>query len=292
MNLTQLKYFMAVCEYGTVSAAAERLHIAQPSLSIAIKELENEFEIALFNRTHKGMQLTDDGRRFLYMSADIVERAENAERTMKDIGRGKKSLRLGVPPMIGSLVLPLIYTDFVAKSPDIDVEIIECGGEEAAKLMRDGLIDMAFISHSGDLDADMDFFRIGDLEIVCSASVGNSTVKDGTVSPKVLDGVPLVMYTDGFFQSRRIKNWFECESIEPNVLVTTNQLSTMIKLISSGTAVGFLFDKLVENEDNIECVSLEPPITLNISLVWQKNRHLFSTMKRFKHFIEDSGLLK
>ena len=60
--------------------------------------------------------------------------------------------------------------------------------------------------------------------------------------------------------------------------------------ISSGTAIGFLFDKLVENEDKIVCVPLDPPITLNISLVWQKNRQLLSGMKRFKSFIEENSL--
>ncbi len=292
MNLMQMKYFMAVCEYGTISAAAEHLHIAQPSLSIAIKELEGEFQTALFNRTHKGMQLTEEGRRFLSMCADIVERAEGAERTMKDMGRGKKSLRLGIPPMIGALILPSIYRDFIMQNKDIDIEIVECGGEEAACMLRDGLIDMAFISHSEDLGADIESVCLDNLEIVCSASVGSSIVKEGAVSPRALDEVPLIMYKDGFFQSRKIKKWFADGEVKPYVLVTTNQLSTMIKLISSGTAVGFLFDKLLENEEGIESVPLDPPMVLRISLAWQKNRFLFSGMKRFKSFVEKNGLLK
>ena len=100
------------------------------------------------------------------------------------------------------------------------------------------------------------------------------------------------MYKDGFFQSRKIKKWFADGELEPCVLVTTSQLSTMIKLISSGTAVGFLFDKLVKNEEGIESVPLDPKIVLSVSLAWQKNRFLFSGMKRFKSFVEKNGLLK
>jgi len=288
----QLKYFLAVCEHGTVSAAAEDLHIAQPSLSIAIKELEGEFGVSLFCRTHRGMQLTGEGEQFLAMCADIVERTERTERIMKEMGRERKSLRLGVPPMIGSLVLPLIYKDFVLQSPDLSVEIIECGGESAAKMLRDGLIDMAFVSHSGEHDADMESVRLDELEIVCGASSDNPIVKEGPVSPRMLGDVPLVMYKDGFFQSRKIKNWFAGENVEPYILVTTNQLSTMTKLVSSGTAIGFIFDKLVKNEEKIKCFSLDPPITLSVSLVWQKNKPLFSGMKRLKSFVEQNRLFE
>ena len=61
MNLMQLKYFNAICTFGTVSGAAEYLHIAQPSLSNAIKELEGEFGVLLFSRRHRGMVLTPAG---------------------------------------------------------------------------------------------------------------------------------------------------------------------------------------------------------------------------------------
>ena len=61
MNINQLKYFDAVCTFQSVSLAAEYLHISQPSLSSAIKELENEFGILLFKRHHRGMVLTPEG---------------------------------------------------------------------------------------------------------------------------------------------------------------------------------------------------------------------------------------
>jgi len=57
MNLNQLKYFSAVCTYQTISDAAAYLHISQPSLSSAIKELEKEFGVVLFRRHHRGMVL-------------------------------------------------------------------------------------------------------------------------------------------------------------------------------------------------------------------------------------------
>ena len=159
-------------------------------------------------------------------------------------------------------------------------------------MLRDGFIDMAFVSHSEELGADIEYICLDDLEIVCSVGRDNSTVKAGAMTPGELEGIPLVMYKDGFFQSRKIKKWFADGKVDPYVLVTTNQLSTMIKLISSGTAVGFLFDKLVADEESIRSAPLDPPMVLRISLAWQKNKFLFSGMKRFKSFVEKSGPLK
>ena len=61
MTLTQIQYVLAVAETGTISAAAKRLFIAQPSLTASIKELENELQVTLFRRTNKGVTLTPEG---------------------------------------------------------------------------------------------------------------------------------------------------------------------------------------------------------------------------------------
>ena len=93
MNLTQLKYFKAVCIYKTVSAAAEYLHISQPSLSNAIKEMEKEFGVSLFSRCHRGMVLTAEGKILFKMCDDVLERAEEMEKVMNDLGTERKRLR-------------------------------------------------------------------------------------------------------------------------------------------------------------------------------------------------------
>ena len=290
MNFIQLKYFIAVCEFGTVSSAAEYLHIAQPSLSLAIKELENEFGTVLFNRVHRGMQLTSEGKLFLSLSKDIIERVEAAEKIMSDAGHNKKTLKLGVPPMIGSLALPAIYSDFVSKNTDISLEIIECGREEMIRKFDEDQLDMAFVSHDRITEHDMESLPVGNLEIVCSTAISNPIGKKKSILPEELSGVPLVMFKDGFFQTDAIKAWFSKEEVSPNILMKTDQLSTMIKVITSGTAVGFLFKKLIEDESKIAWCHLSPDITINVSLIWPKNKFFTVGMKRFKSFLGENKL--
>ena len=288
--LPDLKYFIAVCEFGSISSAAEYLHIAQPSLSLAIKELESEFGTMLFNRMHRGMQLTTEGRLFLGMSKDIIERVDSAEKIMRDVGHNKKTLKLGIPPMIGSIIFPVIYNEFISQNADISLEIVECGREEMMKKFEAEQLDMAFVSHDRSVDPNLEALHVDKLEIVCSTSLSKPMEHTTAVSPGDLRETPLVMFKDGFFQTDAIKAWFARQDVSPNILMKTDQLSTMIKIITSGTAVGFLFKKLIENESNISWCHLSPDVTIDVSLVWQRNKFFTSSMKRFKRFIEDNEI--
>lgn len=286
MNFIQLKYFLAVCEFGSVSAAAEYLHIAQPSLSLAIKELENEFGTLLFHRRHKGMQPTAEGELLLRMGRDIMERTQATEKIMRDVGRHKKTVKLGVPPMIGSLVLPTLYRNFLETNPNIVLDITEGGREELLTMLRQDRLDAAFISHSAPPDEDLDCLPLGSLRVVCGTARSNPLSKRGTLSPSDLAGVPLVMYKDGFFQNSRVRSWFSSHGAEANILVKTNQLSTMLRLISSGTAVGFLFETLTKSTTEIATVPLCPPITEQVSLVSKKQNFPFAGILCLRAFLE------
>lgn len=292
MNLMQLKYFKAVCTFGTVSGAADYLHIAQPSVSNAIKELENEFGVMLFKRHHRGMVLTSEGEHLLRMSGELLERAERTEKIMKDMGGEKKTLILGVPPMTGSLILPNIYNKFLKNNEDINLEIVECGRQEMIKRITEDRLDMAFVSHNQQIEAGLSTHHVARLEIVCGAAKENEIAKEKSLSPKQLSDVPLVMFEDGFFQTAEIKKWFAKGEITPDILMQTAQLSTMLSIISSNTAVGFMFKKLIEKNPEIIPVSMSPAIFVNVSLVWRKDKYIFSSMRRFKEFLSKEDLFE
>lgn len=291
MNLYQMKYFKTVCEAGTVSAAAELLHIAQPSLSAAIKDLENEFGTALFKRTHRGMQPTAEGEVFLSLCRDILERAESAEQKMRALGCNKTTLALGVPPMIGSLILPTVFRDFALKNEDIHLEITECGREETIKKLREGVIDMALIPYDRFSESDLHLSELFELSIVCGASPENPLCQKSVLTPRDLKDAPLVTFKDGFFQAHEIRAWFSEGGEAPKILMETDQLSTMLRLIESGTAVGCLFERLIEKEGGVRPIRLDPAISMHIGLVFKKEKYLSDGMQRFKSYIEKSALL-
>lgn len=90
MTLRQLKYAIAVAETGTITEAANRLYISQPSLTNAIHELEKEMHLVIFNRTNKGITLSKEGEDFLGYARQVVEQAAILEDRYKGKGGGKK----------------------------------------------------------------------------------------------------------------------------------------------------------------------------------------------------------
>ena len=78
MTITQMQYFVAVCEYGTISKSAEMLHISQPSISLAIKDLEEQLGVTLFDRENKRFQLSQEGKYMYEVTKDILRKLESS----------------------------------------------------------------------------------------------------------------------------------------------------------------------------------------------------------------------
>src|ERR687897_2157402 len=85
MTLQQLSYFLAAAEHGSFSAAAESLHMAQPSLSEQIRRLEAELGVPLFARSGRGLRLTEAGRLFLPNAERTVEAAREAAASVQEV---------------------------------------------------------------------------------------------------------------------------------------------------------------------------------------------------------------
>ncbi len=283
MNLIQLKYFSAVCAYHTVSEAAKNLNISQPSLSNAVKELEEEFGVKLFVRRHHGMELTREGEALYKLSGDLLGRAGQIEDIMKDMGSKRKTLRLGLPPMIGSLVLPRLYKDFLVRHPEIKLDIVEGGYKEL--LQKQEYFDMAFLPHGRPLPPELSSVEAQQLEIVFLSSGFGILEPGAKVNPDIIKNEPLVLFEDGFFQTEEIKRWFALSGVEPNIILQTGQLSAMLSMISNNIASGFGFKSMTEGNKELMCRHLDKPMYITVSLAWKKNGYFSSSMKKFKEYV-------
>lgn len=288
MNLVQLKYFQAVCTYGTVSGAAEFLHISQPSVSSAIKELEQEFKVTLFRRCHQGMTLTEAGETFFRLSSDLLSRSKQIEDIMNDLGAERKTLRLGVPPMIGSFILPKLFDGFKSQNDDIELEITESGRQDLLKKLDEDFLDMVFLPHDKPIDNKLGSLKISDLEIVCCVSKNNKKNEIKILSPRDLENIPLVLFKNSFFQTEEIKKWFADKNVVPDILMQTEQLSTVLSLVTNNIAAGFMFRSLAEATPDLVAIPTENPIMATVSLVWKKDAYFFNCMKKFKNYINEN----
>lgn len=290
MNFTQIKYFHAVCVHGSVSKAAEYLHISQPSLSNAIRELESEYGLQLFQRHHRGMTLTPEGELLLKMSQDLLTRAEHTDTILRDMGSRKKVLRLGVPPMIGSLILPRLCGDFLVDNPDITLKITEGGRQELMEKLSEDYLDMVFLSHDQPLDPSLSTMALARLEMACCVSPQSQLTTKHCLTPEDLNHEPLVMFSDGFFLTEQIRKWFALGGVTPNILLQTSQLSAIVSMVSHRIASGFLFRQVVENDPSLVAVPMAQPVSANISVAWKKEKFLLGTMKKLIAYLQQQDL--
>src|SRR4051812_45329217 len=146
MTLQQLQYFLAAVEHGSFSAAAEALHLAQPSLSEQVRRLEAELGSPLFARGGRGLQLTEAGRRLRPHAERVLAEAEEARasvREISDLAGGTVSFgTFGNAPYH---LLSDLVQDFKAHHPAVRVRLTGLNSSAVADAVRDGVLEAGLI---------------------------------------------------------------------------------------------------------------------------------------------------
>ena len=287
MKLSYLRYFQTVCKHCNLSRAAEELFVSQPTLSHAMSDLENEFNVTLFHRQRNGLTLTDEGKKLLELSTDLTNRADMLIAEMTSLGQSSKILHMGLPPTIGSIVFPKIFPVMLKNSPDVQIEITEIGSRAALPLISDGTLDVAIISHDAPLPAAFDSIPIESLSILLYISIENPLASMPVVDYEAAKALPLVLLKEGAFITSFITKQFHDRKIRPNVLLNTNNLHAIRNLLDNDSAATFLFEgALYNSEENIVAIPLPDDPKIQVSLVWnkkqQKSKALSSLIRLLK----------
>lgn len=124
MDLKQLDVFINVVKYGTFSKTAEKIYLAQPTISAHIAALEKELDIVLFERRGKTTELSEGGKMFYPLAVDIIEMKEKAVNTALSYREGVKGqLEIGASTTVCNYILPKMMNDFSKKFPDVVFKI-------------------------------------------------------------------------------------------------------------------------------------------------------------------------
>ena len=147
MTLTELKYIVAVAREKHFGKAAEACHVSQPTLSLAIKKLEEELELKLFERSASEVTVTPLGSEVVLQAQSVLEQAANIKEIAK---RGKDplagALRLGVIYTIGPYLLPDLVKNVIAKTPQMPLMLQENFTVKLLELLRTGELDCAILA--------------------------------------------------------------------------------------------------------------------------------------------------
>lgn len=147
MELRQLNYVIQIAQEKNFSRAADKLHIAQPSLSQQLSKLEQELGLLLFRRTTNSVELTQAGQVFVDKAQDILDTVEQLKQEMDDMAQMRKGrLVVGTLPITGSHILPLVLPVFGAQYPQIEVVLVEETTAKLEQLTASGGTDLSLLS--------------------------------------------------------------------------------------------------------------------------------------------------
>lgn len=146
MTFKQALYIITVVECGSISRAAQKLYISQPSLSQTIQNMENEIGTKLINRVEKPLSLTYAGEKYLEAAYKLLEIEQNLSREIAEIKQEEAgTIKIGISSLRGVTILPSILSQFTKKYPLVKIEISEQGSASQKLLLEEGRVDIAFV---------------------------------------------------------------------------------------------------------------------------------------------------
>lgn len=290
MTLSQLEYFCAAVQCDSITEAAKKLFVSQPTVSGAIKELEKEFSVKLFSRNRNKVVLTDEGRRFFERAEALLREVETAKHQLQDLGEAQTNLSVGIPPLWGSTFFPDLLHDFDLKYPNIRLTFYEYGSAKASSLVQEQVLDVALVNMSHVNPERLNSVRIGKDKFVIVVDPAHPFAKRRAISLEELAQVPLVMYNTDSVQNYSVTSQFEKLGITPNIVIYTSQIYTMKSMIHNNTCVSFFYASLLQDHPDLVGIPLEPPIEQQVGLVWRKQKYTPSSTEAFISFVKEYPL--
>lgn len=234
-TLRQLEYFVAVCEAGSMSVAAQQIPVSQSSVSLAISQLEATFGTSLLIRHRaQGVSLTPEGRRFLARVRMLLRDADELGRLGAELSHELSGrLEFGCMVTISPLIAPQLCREFMTTHPSVSVELVECGSDELTAGLRHGRLSLALMYDLEPGDDDLTFEPLLDLPPYAIVAEGHPLAGRKRVSLAELAEEPMVLL-DLPLSREYFRSLFLAEGLSPRIGYRSLRAETVRALVANG----------------------------------------------------------
>lgn len=287
MELRQLNYFYLTTQLGSVTKAAEQLHIAQPTISIAIQKLEEEIGVQLFDRSQKHFSLTVEGRLFLQRIEDILSRLQNTVAEMNDCKTHRKgSIRIGIPPMLGAFLFPYIFKEFQQAYPSIELTIVEEGTLAIQAQLEHGELDIGVIMIAELLPC-LAVAPITTGEICVCLPLSHPLRRFPRIPFPELRNEAFILLKEDTYARQLVLEECARHQFSPRIVFSSSQIETLLGLVEQGTGITFLLETILRKHSNVVSRPLANPLFIQAGLAWNKDRYISNAAHAFIDFIKE-----
>lgn len=285
MDLRQLRVFVEVTRQGSFTRAAERLHIAQPAVSISIRKLEEALELTLLNRQDKRVTLTAEGENLLRHAERILDNCAAAELEMAELrGLTRGEVRIGIPPMMSAYYFPLVIREFRDRYPELKLSVNGEGAASIQRMISKGEIDMGVIAGQK-VPEGLESQRFLREEIVACVPADHPLAGRESISLAEFLQEPLILFKEGYYMRELMDELAKKNALKPKVVFETNLFSLVRSLIKQGLGISTFLRMVVSGDRELAAVSFDPPLHLDLLIAWKAERSLSRANRAFIDFL-------
>ena len=288
MELRQLEYFQMASRLRNITRAAERLRVSQPNITVAIKKLENELGIQLFDRSQKQLALTPEGEVFRSRIELALRNIQDAVLEVNDYKQLQKgTIKIGIPPMMGAYLFPRIFSNFQRQYSHLDVYLYEEGSMTIRSQLERDELDFGIIIIS-DIAPPLKVLPMSRNQLMACVPSNSLLAAKDSISSQDIAASDIIMLKEGSYLRELIHQKMSADNITPNIMLESNQVITIKGLVSNGVGIAFLLDFVAENSPGIRALPLEDPVFVDIGLAWKKDRYVSKAAQSFIDFCQDN----
>lgn len=278
MELHQLRYFVAAAETLSVTRAAERCKVAQPSLSQQLGRLERSLGARLFDRLGRGIALTDSGRALLPRArrilAEVRDTEANLKREVEEGTGGAAALSVGAIPTMAPYLLPGAIRTLRAEHPTCEPSIRESYTEDLIEQLLENQLDCAIMSTPVDDDR-LEVQLLGHEEMLVAMPTAHPLSQRAQTAWGDLRTEPVVTLDEMHCLGRQIQGFCSVRSSAMRVVCRTTQLATIFELVALGLGVSIVPEMAAAHHGSRRWryarLSQHKPLR-QIVMVWRKDR--------------------
>ena len=284
MELRQLEYFQMASRLRNITRAAQRLRVSQPNITVAIKKLEAELGVLLFDRSQKQLTLTPEGVVFLRRIEVALRNIEDAILEVNDYKQLQKgTIKIGIPPMMGAYLFPKVFSGFRQIHPHLDVLLYEEGSLSIREKLESDELDFGIIIVP-ESTPNLNVLRMSRNQLMVCVAQKSPLARRSKITARDIANSDLIMMKEGAYLREVVQNKLSALKISPRTVLESSQIVTIKGLVAHKVGIAFLLDFICENSSDIKAIPFYEPIFVDIGLAWKRERYVSKAAQAFIDF--------
>ncbi len=294
MDIKQLRYFVTIVKMRSFSAAGKSLFISQSTLSKAMQNLEEELGVPLIYFNAKKLHTTSYGTELYNLAQNLLCQYDAISDSLHGMAALEKgTLRIGIPPIIGTCVFPRLITGFIENYPGIDLIISQNNAKTVQQMVASNRLDFAFTMMP--VTSEFQYIPIMQERDVFVTHKNNLLTRKTVIEYIDLKTEKLILLDEKFRMYNNVLTYCRKENFEPHIIMQLQEWDLILQLVKYNVGSTILPKPIVDLYPDDELIAIPLSVEssdFSIALISPKNQYETNVMKAFKQHVQTAAAQK